>query len=201
MLKNIAAGVNKRLNSRSINRECFEVEKKPFQDAIQSAGYNFELSWKEPPVIEDSVSTSNVGFNAMEPQKSKRKRKRNIIWFNPPYSSFIENKIGKSFRDLIDKHFKKGTLLGKLFNKNRLKISFCCLPNLELRIMFHNKILLSKINNVDKTCNCQRSRLFPVNVKCLVKDCIVLVLYLTDDVHPIFIQFLSNKLRSYVLLI
>ena len=70
-------------------------------------------------------------------------------------------------------------MLGKLFNKNKLKISYSCLPNLEARICAHNKSLLSKPQNL-KSCNCQKSRVCPLNGKCVVEDCI----YKAEVVRP-----------------
>ena len=45
VLENIPEGVNKRLNSRASNKECFEEEKRPYQEALRTAGYNFDLVW------------------------------------------------------------------------------------------------------------------------------------------------------------
>ena len=39
-------------------------------------------------------------------EKRKRKnRRRNITWFNPPYSQNVSTNIGRRFRNLISKHF------------------------------------------------------------------------------------------------
>ena len=40
-------------------------------------------------------------------ENQKRKRKRNIIWFNPPYSKNVTTNIGKTFLQLLSKHFPK----------------------------------------------------------------------------------------------
>ena len=37
--------------------------------------------------------------------KSTKKRKRNIIWLNPPYSMNVKTNIVRKFLQLIDKHF------------------------------------------------------------------------------------------------
>ena len=34
-----------------------------------------------------------------------RKRNRNIIWFNPPFSKNVATKIGRYFLNLLGKHF------------------------------------------------------------------------------------------------
>ena len=51
-------------------------------------------------------------------EKSKRTRKRNIIWFNPPFSQHVKTNIGKVFLKLLDKNFPKHHKFHKLFNRN-----------------------------------------------------------------------------------
>jgi len=34
---------------------------------------------------------------------SKRKRKRNIIWYNPPFSNSVKTNIGRKFINLVKK--------------------------------------------------------------------------------------------------
>ena len=38
---------------------------------------------------------------------NKKRRKRDIIWFNPPYNSEVSTNIGRKFLELIDHHFFK----------------------------------------------------------------------------------------------
>ena len=40
-------------------------------------------------------------------QNSLKYRKRNIIWFNPPYSMNVQTNIGREFLNLVGKHFPK----------------------------------------------------------------------------------------------
>ena len=105
-----------------------------------------------------------MNLTANQPQLHKRKRTRKILWFNPPYSQYIENKVGRTFRSLIDKHFKKGTLLGKLFNHNTLKISYSCCPNVKKKVSAHNrKILLKPVIKNAQSCNCRDKSKCPFN--------------------------------------
>ena len=47
-------------------------------------------------------------------EKRKRKnRRRNITWFNPPYSQNVSTNIGRRFRTLISKHFPRNSNLSK----------------------------------------------------------------------------------------
>ena len=70
--------------------------------------------------------------------------KRNIMYFNTPFNIYCSTNVGKLFRDLVDKHFGRGNYLSKIFNKNTLKISYSCLPNIKSKINFHNKCLWAK---------------------------------------------------------
>ena len=54
--------------------------------------------------------------------KKKRQRKRNTTWFNPPYSEKSRLNLGSEFKKIILKHFPKGHILHKIFNKKHSKV-------------------------------------------------------------------------------
>ena len=92
----------------------------------------------------------------------QRKRSRKVIWFNPPYSLNVQTNVGREFLNLLDKHFPRGNPLHKHLNRNKIKISYRCLPNMGRKIANHNsKILRQTCNPTPKpqaTCNCQKSK-------------------------------------------
>ena len=53
-----------------------------------------------------------------------RNRARNIVWFNAPYTQNVKINIGKTFLNLIKKHFPKDHRLYKIFNRNTLKLGY-----------------------------------------------------------------------------
>ena len=111
--------------------------------------------------------------NSRRGQNNESKRNRNnIIWFNPPYNLYSETNIGRIFRGLIEKHFSSGNDIGKLFNKNKLKISYKCLPNLKSKISSHNKNILSATEEIvfQGGCNCQKRLECPLKGDCVVQD-------------------------------
>ena len=63
-----------------------------------------------------------------------RKRNRNIIWFNPPFSKNVATKIGRYFLNLLDKHFPQDHKFHKIFNRNNIKVSYSCMPNIKSAI-------------------------------------------------------------------
>ena len=73
---------------------------------------------------------------------AKRSRKRNIVWFNPPYSDHVKPNIGKEFLKLIAIHFPHHHRLHEICNKNNIKVSYSCMPNMAAIISKHNKIAL-----------------------------------------------------------
>ena len=72
-------------------------------------------------------------------QNSRKNRQRNIIWFNPPYSMNVQTNIGREFLNLVCKHFPKNHRYNKIFNKNKIKVSYSCTDNLQTTIKKHNR--------------------------------------------------------------
>ena len=91
----------------------------------------------------------------------KNKRKRNITWFNPPYSKHIASNISKQFLKLLDTFFPPTNKLHKILNRNTVKISYRCMPNMKQIILNHNKTILNKDNSAESktnSCNCRIKR-------------------------------------------
>ena len=106
-------------------------------------------------------------------RKSKSQAgKRNVVWFNPPYSDSVKTNIGKEFFRLLSPHFPSHHTLRKICNKNSVKLSYSCVPNVATIISSHNKVLLRKettqtdllpCNSLDKS-NC------PLDSRCRKKS-------------------------------
>ena len=79
----------------------------------------------------------NIVQNTDEHQE-KKKRKRNVIWYNPPYSVNVKTNIGKVFFKLLHKHFLKTHKFYKVFNKNTVKLSYSSMHNMASIITSHN---------------------------------------------------------------
>ena len=88
-----------------------------------------------------------VNLMYQKPEKSGKKRRRkprNVIYFNPPYSKTVKTNVIKLFLSLIDKHFPKGHKFHKCFNRNTVKATYCTLSNMMDKIGNHNAKILSK---------------------------------------------------------
>ena len=144
-IKSIPQGINNRLNSISATKEVFDNAAKIYQNELDKNGYEHKLEYK--------------------PQTDKhRKRKRYIVtYFNPPFSLDIKSCIGRQFLKLIDKHFPPGNELHKVINRNTVKVSYSCLPNMGSIIARNNAKILKKTANKPPqpppSCNCQKSKI------------------------------------------
>ena len=99
----------------------------------------------------------------------KKKRKRNITWFNPPFSEHVKTNIGKEFLRLLAKHFPPHHRLHKICNRFNIKLSYSCMPNMAAIISRHNKIVLSNKTTANSTtppCNCRNKISCPLEGKC-----------------------------------
>ena len=92
ILKNILDSINKWLSEISSDRECFDNAKTVYQVALNTSGYNYNLSYKE---------------SHNDTQQSRRNRPRNILWYNPPFSKNVKTNVGKCFLSLIDQRFPR----------------------------------------------------------------------------------------------
>jgi len=159
IIKQLPLSIEKRLRSLSSSKEIFEEASKAYQEALERSGYKHTLKYEE-----------ELGG------KRKRNRRRNVLWFNPPYSKSVATNVGKYFLKLIEKHFPKHHRLHKIFNKNTVKVSYSCMPNVKSSVNKHNKKVLKNenegLNNNEpaRTCNCPRDTECPFDNRCLEKD-------------------------------
>ena len=115
--------LSNRLSQLSCNQEEFEKAASDYQEAMLKSEFAGELEY---------VKTNG---------SAKRSRKRNIVWFNPPYSEHVKtNPIEKKFLKLVAIHFPHHHRLHKISNKNNIKVSYSCMPNMTAIISKHNKL-------------------------------------------------------------
>ena len=87
--KQLPISIETRLSKLSSNEKVFNESISIYQEALEKSGYKHQLTFQK-------TSTKDT---------EGRQRKRNILWFNPPFSKSVVTKIGKTFLTLIDKHF------------------------------------------------------------------------------------------------
>ena len=85
----------------------------------------------------------------------------------------VKTNLGKQFLRIVDECFPKGHALRSIFNRNTLKLSYSCMPNIKSIIDKRNKGVLLKLEpeiaNVERSCNCRKKDQCPLDNQCLTK--------------------------------
>ena len=157
VLKEIPKSINKRLSKISSTEKEFNEAKEVYQQALKESGYEYELKYEKPD---------------NQPKKKKRS-KRDILWYNPPFNMAVKTKVGKKFLKLLETHFPKENKLHKILNRNTVKLSYSCMKNVKSIIQSHN----AKIRNPEekaaaKKCTCRNKAKCPLQNECNQKDVI-----------------------------
>ena len=118
---------------------------------------------------------SSLKFSPIDqPEQKSRRRQRKITWFNPPYSKDVQTNIGEKFLKLVDKNFPPGHPLAKIINRNTVKISYRCMPNMKMAISRHNQKVQKAVEEqvqAEPGCNCNgRCGPCPLQGGCLVES-------------------------------
>ena len=104
---------------------------------------------------------------------------------NPPFSSNIKTNVGEKFLKALDKCFPKDQILRKIMNRNTIKISYKCMPNIKNQINKHSSKLLTPqaINEeIAPGCNCRdKNEPCPLGGKCLTDRVIYKATVKEDD--------------------
>ena len=98
--------------------------------------------------------------------KKMGKKKRNIIWYNPPCPANTNSNIGKIFFKLLRKNFSRGHNFYKIFNKNTVKLSYSSTKNMASLITTHNRSIVNPNDQV-YGCNCMVKNECPLHHKWL----------------------------------
>ena len=150
VIKQIPKGINKRLLNISSSKEHFDRAAPAYQKALDESGHKYTLK-------KEDIQQTTRG----KPRNSARK-KRNIIFFTPPFNKALKTKVGRCFLEMVKKHFPPHHVLYPILNKNTLKVSYSCTANIKKIIQGHNKKVLKKYKQRhtenNKKCNCQKSK-------------------------------------------
>ena len=149
--------------------EEFEKSKTIYETALKESGYDAPLNYNPT-------------------NGNRRNRGRKIIWFNPPFNNSVKTNVGRKFLGLVKKNFPRNHRYHQIFNRNTLKLSYCCTPNLGNIIKQHNsKILKGTPAPQLQQCNCRTKQNCPLNGRCLT-SCIVYKATVTtnSDTHTYY---------------
>ena len=139
-----------------------------YDEALKAAEYSEKLQYIYPDKLNNNQSNNTL-----------RSRNR----FNPPCNECVSSNLAKNFLKLIDKHFSKTSPLKKYFNKNTMKVSYSCMPNMISIIASHNrKILNTQHSTQIKGCNCRGgATTCPLDCKCLTESLIYKAIFKAGD--------------------
>ena len=164
ILKNLPAAINKRVSALSCDSEVFEAAKPEYEEALRKSGFSEKMNFIEP----DQTPAPQT--------ENKRKRKRKVIWYNPPFNANVKTNVAEEFLRIIDSCIPKE--YRKLFNRNNVKVSYCTMPNMAEIVQSHNaRVLAPPEIPPAQTCNCtpryiQQHGPCPLNGVCLT-ECLV----------------------------
>jgi hypothetical protein len=155
----LLASINRRISSLSSSKLAFDYESNVYEAALHKSNYNGKLEYSP-----DNPPTTTT---------QKRKRQRNIIWFNPSSSKNVRSNIARDFLQLIDKHFPKANPLHEIFNRNSIKVSYTAAWKV-LEVLFQTKqarpmARAEPIESPSKFCDCQIPCECQLQKKCLTK--------------------------------
>ena len=140
-----------------------------------------------------------LSFNKhRHPVRPRRNRQRNIIWYNPPFSKSVKTNIGRTFLQLISRHFPRHHKYHSLFNKNNVKVSYSCMDNMQSIINKHNKKVTSidtKPNAQDQ-CNCRDKDQCPIDNNCLTSAVIYNARVTTGDTTNNYIGLTEGTFKQ-----
>ena len=173
IIKQLPISVEERLRSLSSSKEIFDEAAKYYQEALEKCGYTYKLKYEEetPGRINGGEEPSVRNDTDLGTQHPRRNRSRNIMYFNPPFSISVSTNVAKYFLTLISKHFTENHKFRKLFNRNNLKVSYSCMPNVKSFVNGHNKkILTQESRNDARKCNCPAGEICPMNGNCLSEN-------------------------------
>ena len=125
ILNNLHKSISRRLSEITNYKEIFEQVTDIYNSALEASGYNEGLEY-----INQEVRDGRA--------RNKRKRERQIIWYNPPFSKSVTTNIAQKLIRLVDRHFPKKSKSHKIFNKNTLIVSYSCMSNMSTLIKAHN---------------------------------------------------------------
>ena len=138
IIDQIPRTINHRLSKRSSTKKEFDAIRPEYDEILKRCGYQDKLAYE--------AQQQN------HPRSKKRRRK--IIWFNPPFCKSAKTNIGKKFTNLVKKHFTAKNPLTRIFNVHNMRYSYCCMRNLDAVIKAHNRAILKAEEETTPACNC-----------------------------------------------
>ena len=147
--ENIPAMIEQRLNNRCSDERIFNKHKGVYEKSLAHSGYKTKLKYNDEKEV----------------KKKRRPRYPCTFWFNPPYNLKTRTNVTRTFFNILDKSFPKGSKWHKFFNRHTVRLSYSCTRNVAAHITNHNQ-KMTQIHEAEPGCNCTIAPC-PVDGKCL----------------------------------
>jgi hypothetical protein len=186
IIKRIPKSIESRLSNISSTQEIFDNNKPAYEAALKEAGHRTTLTYT-PASRNDQTATHN-----------RNRRKRNITWYNPPYSKSVQTNIGQKFLTLIEQHFPKNHELHKICNNNTLKLSYSCTENMSNILKTHNQKITKPLDNQQQheKCNCRDKNNCPLPGRCTAQNVIYQATVSTDNDTKHYIGLTATTFKT-----
>ena len=168
----------KRLSELSSNQEEFNKAKPLYEEVLSESNYKASLKFEK------------LQYN------TKRNRLRKVIWFNPPFSQNVKTNIGKTYLKLVKYYFPKHHKLNKTFNKNTLKLSYCCKKNMSSIFEQHKVKILPAESNKKRSCNFRNKGCCPLKGYCLRKCMVYEAKVSTENNFKLYYGTFEGEFKS-----
>ena len=94
IIKNLPDNISKRFNNLSEDETTFNKSKDLYNNELAESGIEHKISFQK------QQNTFTIANNT-------KNRKRNLIWFNSPFSLNVSTNISKKLFSILGKHFPK----------------------------------------------------------------------------------------------
>ena len=120
------------------------------------------------------------------------------LWFNPPFNLNVETNIGRWFLTLVKNCFPRHHPLHKICNRNTLKLSYSCLPNMGRLVQISNrKKKISAINDTRPDgCSCADKTQCPVDGNCKQKGVIYQARVASEKQEETYIRLACTDFKT-----
>ena len=83
----------------------------------------------ENEILKGSRKIEEIKEGVAKGKKRNRKRKREIVYFNPPFNCDVRTNIGKLFFEALDKNFPVNHKYHRWINRHTVKLAYSTVPN------------------------------------------------------------------------
>ena len=109
----------------------------------------------------------------------------------------MSTNVERKFFNTVNQCFKPEHPLRKIFNKNTLKLSYSCMPNLAQKVNAYNKSVLKRNQSTPKKpCNCRVKQKCPLNGNCQARNIIYQASVKTDRGVETYVGLTGDHFKS-----